>query len=152
MNIFGVGIGELVFIFLIAIIILGPDGMVKTAATLGKSLRKIIHSPIWATLMNTQRELRDVPTRIVREAGMEEDLKELRKTSQEIRNFRLDDKTLEKLTTPTKSEPVAPAASSAIPPTSTKKIEEPQVEADVESQPAEPTNTIKPENVEEKTE
>ena len=152
MNIFGVGIGELVFIFLIAIIILGPDGMVKTAATLGKSLRKIIHSPIWATLMNTQRELRDVPTRIVREAGMEEDLKELRKTSQEIRNFRLDDKTLEKITTPKKSEPVAPAAYPKTPPTSEQTKEESQVEADAESQPAETTNTIKPENVEDKTE
>lgn len=107
MEIFGVGIGELVFIFLIAIIILGPNGMVKTASTLGKGIRKIIHSPLWASLMDTQRELREVPTRIVREAGLDEDLKELRKTSQEIRNFRMDEATLDKMTAPKKSEPAA---------------------------------------------
>lgn len=114
MQIFGVGLGELVFIFLIAVIILGPEGMVKTAGTLGKTIRKVIHSPIWTTLMTTQRELREVPTRIVREAGLEEDLKDIQKTSKEIRNMRIDDTTLNKLVPPKKSEPVAVKAAPTV--------------------------------------
>ena len=87
MEIFGVGILEVVLILVIAVIVLGPEGMVKSAQTIGKFMRKVIKSPIWAQLMDTQRELRDMPTRLVREAGLEEDIKELKKTQQELRNI-----------------------------------------------------------------
>ncbi len=86
MEIFGVGILEVVLILVIAVIVLGPEGMVKSAQAIGKFMRKVIKSPIWAQLMDTQRELRDMPTRLVREAGLEEDIKELKKTQQELRN------------------------------------------------------------------
>ena len=86
MEIFGVGILEVVLILVIAVIVLGPEGMVKSAQSIGKFLHKVIKSPIWAQLMDTQRELRDMPTRLVREAGLEEDIKELKKTQQELRN------------------------------------------------------------------
>src|SRR5574340_563182 len=85
MEILNVGILEIVLILVIAVIVLGPDGMVKSAHSMGVWLRKIIKSPIWAQLMDTQRELRDMPTRLVREAGLEEDLKELKKTQQDLR-------------------------------------------------------------------
>ena len=87
MEIFGVGILEIVLILVIAVIVLGPEGMVKSAQSIGKFMRKVIKSPIWAQLMDTQRELRDMPTRLVREAGLEEDIKELKKTQQELRNM-----------------------------------------------------------------
>jgi len=86
MEIFGVGILEIVLILVIAVIVLGPEGMVKSAQSIGKFMRKVIKSPIWAQLMDTQRELRDMPTRLVREAGLEEDIKGLKKTQQELRN------------------------------------------------------------------
>lgn len=85
MEIFNVGILEIVLILVLAVIVLGPDGMVKSAHSMGRWLRKVIKSPIWAQLMDTQRELRDMPTRLVREAGLEEDLKELKKTQQDLR-------------------------------------------------------------------
>ncbi len=90
MEIFNVGILEIVLILVIAVIVLGPDGMVKSAHSMGSWLRKVIKSPIWAQLMDTQRELRDMPTRLVREAGLEEDLKELKKTQQDLRRTSLD--------------------------------------------------------------
>lgn len=86
MEIFGVGILEVVLILVIAVIVLGPEGMVKAAQSIGRFMRKVIKSPIWTQLMDTQRELRDMPTRLVREAGLEEDIKELKKTQQELRN------------------------------------------------------------------
>lgn len=85
MEIFGVGILEIMLILVIAVIVLGPDGMVKTAQSMGRWMRKIIKSPIWAQLMDTQRELRDMPTRLVREAGLEEDIAEFKRTSQDLK-------------------------------------------------------------------
>jgi sec-independent protein translocase protein TatB len=84
MKFLNIGIPELIFILVIALIVLGPNGIVKTARTLGKTIRKIIRSPIWAMMLDTQRELREMPTKLVREAGLEEDLAELRKTSREV--------------------------------------------------------------------
>ena len=86
MEIFGVGILEVILILVIAVIVLGPEGMVKAAQSIGRFMRKVIKSPIWAQLMDTQRELREMPTRLVREAGLEEDIKELKKTQQDLRN------------------------------------------------------------------
>jgi len=85
MEIFGVGILEVILILVVAIIVLGPDGMVKSAQSMGRFMRKIIKSPIWAQLMDTQRELRDMPTRLVREAGLEEDIAEFKRTSQDLK-------------------------------------------------------------------
>jgi len=87
MQLFGVGILEVIFILAIAIIVLGPQGMVKAAHSVGRAIRKILRSPIWSMMLDTQRELRDIPTRLVREAGLEEDLEEIRKSSQEVRNL-----------------------------------------------------------------
>jgi len=86
MEIFGVGILEVILILVIAIIVLGPEGMIKAAHSIGVFMRKVIKSPIWSQLMDTQRELRDMPTRLVREAGLEEDIKELKRTQQQLRN------------------------------------------------------------------
>jgi len=90
MKLFNIGIPELIFILVIALIVLGPDGIVKTARTLGKTIRKVIRSPIWSMMIDTQRELREMPTKLVREAGIEEDLAELKKTSRELQKVNRD--------------------------------------------------------------
>ncbi len=84
MQIFGVGILEIIFILIIALIVLGPEGMVKTGYSIGRMIRKIIRSPVWRMMMDTQRDLRDIPTRLVREAGLEEDLEEFKKSQREV--------------------------------------------------------------------
>ncbi len=90
MEILNIGIPELIVILVIALIVLGPDGIVKTARNLGKTIRKVIRSPIWSMMLDTQRELREMPTKLVREAGLEEDLAELRKTSREVQQATRD--------------------------------------------------------------
>jgi sec-independent protein translocase protein TatB len=90
MKLFNIGIPELIFILVISLIVLGPDGIVKTARTLGKTIRKVIRSPIWSMMIDTQRELREMPTKLVREAGIEEDLAELKKTSRELQKVNRD--------------------------------------------------------------
>jgi hypothetical protein len=50
---------------------------VKSAREAGKFIRKIVRSPLWKDVMDTSREIRDIPQKIIKEAGIEEDLKEL---------------------------------------------------------------------------
>jgi sec-independent protein translocase protein TatB len=81
MQFLGIGPLEFLLILVIAVIVLGPQGMVKAAREAGKLIRKIVRSPIWHEVMDTSREIRDIPRKIVREAGIEEDLEELRRST-----------------------------------------------------------------------
>jgi sec-independent protein translocase protein TatB len=82
MEILGVGPLELLFIFLIALIVLGPKDMAKTGRTLGRFMYKVVTSPAWQTFRQASRDLRQLPTKLMREAGLEE--QELQKLSQEM--------------------------------------------------------------------
>jgi sec-independent protein translocase protein TatB len=82
MQFLGIGPLEFLLIAVIAIIILGPKGMVKAAREAGVLIRKLVNSPIWRDVMDTSREIRDIPNKIVREAGIEKDLDDLRRSTQ----------------------------------------------------------------------
>lgn len=84
MEIFNIGFGELFFIILIALIVLGPREMTKAARTLGQFLRRVIRSPMWSEIVTTSRQIRDLPNQIIREANLEESLEEVRQTAGEI--------------------------------------------------------------------
>jgi len=81
MQLLGIGPLELLFIAVIAVIVLGPKGMVSGAREAGKVIRKIIHSPIWDEIVDTSREIREFPRKIAREAGIEKDLEDLRQST-----------------------------------------------------------------------
>ncbi len=72
MDIFGIGPLELVFIFILVIIIFGPKDLMKTGKTIGKSMNKFIRSDTWKTINQTTQELKNLPNRLMREAGLEE--------------------------------------------------------------------------------
>ncbi len=77
MEIFSIGPLEFFFILLIALIVLGPKDMVKTGRTIGRFLNKLVRSSTWKTLQRTTRELRQLPTYLMRESNLEEALKDL---------------------------------------------------------------------------
>jgi Sec-independent protein translocase protein TatA len=77
MDILGVGPLELIFILIIALIVLGPSDMVKAGRTIGKFLRQIVTSPTWHAVTKTSAELRNLPNKLIRDAGLEEELKEI---------------------------------------------------------------------------
>lgn len=81
MEILGIGMPELVFIVIIALLILGPKDMEKTGKTIGKFLRDVITSDGWKLFQQTSRDLRNLPTRLMREAN-----EDLGKINQEIKN------------------------------------------------------------------
>ena len=73
MEILGIGMSELVFIAIIALIVLGPKDMQKAGKTIGKFLRDIVTSDGWKMFQQTSRELRTLPNRLMREANEELD-------------------------------------------------------------------------------
>ena len=85
MEFLGVGPMELILILILALIILGPSDMVKTGRTIGRTLRRIVKSSYWTAIMDTSRNLRNLPNRLMREAGLEEEIKDLKQEQQDLR-------------------------------------------------------------------
>jgi sec-independent protein translocase protein TatB len=82
MEIFGIGPQELFFIVLIAIIVLGPKDMQKAGKTVGRWLNRAMRSDGWRAFQRASKEIRNLPTNLMREANLDE----LKEMNQEIRN------------------------------------------------------------------
>jgi Sec-independent protein translocase protein TatA len=78
MDFLGIGPLELLFIFIIILVVLGPNEMVKTGALIGRYLRKLMMSPTWKLIQDTSREIRYLPNKLARQAGLDEIQKEVR--------------------------------------------------------------------------
>lgn len=91
MEILGIGPLELILILIIALIVLGPNDMVKAGRTLGRLMRSIVTSPTWQMIQQTSREFRYLPNRLMREAGMEELKESLPKSKELSKQMGLDD-------------------------------------------------------------
>jgi len=72
MDFLGIGPLELAFIFLIILIIFGPDDIEKTGKNIGRFLRNLTRSAEWRTLQQASREIRNLPNRLIREAELEQ--------------------------------------------------------------------------------
>ncbi|MBI4732220.1 MAG: twin-arginine translocase TatA/TatE family subunit [Chloroflexi bacterium] len=88
MNLFGIGLPEILFILFLALLIFGPKDLERTGKALGKGLNKLIRSDTWKVVKDTGRELKNLPNRLMRESGLE-DIKqattnEIKKTTDEI--------------------------------------------------------------------
>jgi sec-independent protein translocase protein TatB len=72
MEFLGIGPSELFFIILIAIIILGPRDMQKAGKAVGRWLNQFIRSDSYKALQRASREIRNLPTTLMREANLDE--------------------------------------------------------------------------------
>jgi len=77
MEILGIGASELVFVVIIALIVLGPKDMQKAGRTIGKWMRDIVTSDGWKVFQKTSSELRNLPSKMMRDAN--EDLDKFKK-------------------------------------------------------------------------
>jgi len=84
MELFGIGLPEVFFIIVIALIVLGPKDMAVTGRKMGAWLRKLITSPGWRVFQDTSQEIRNLPTKLMREAGMDELEQQAREINQEL--------------------------------------------------------------------
>ena len=78
MNIFGIGPLEIIFVLILGILVLGPEGMIEAGSKLGKFLRSIIKSSWWQSVRRGMNEIQYLPQKLIREAELEE-LNELNK-------------------------------------------------------------------------
>jgi Sec-independent protein translocase protein TatA len=78
MEIFGIGPLELVLIVFLALIILGPKDMVETAKKSASWLRKLRQSDAW----KTTREVMDIPNQVMKETGLDKEIREINSLSQ----------------------------------------------------------------------
>jgi Sec-independent protein translocase protein TatA len=84
MDILGIGPLELAFIIIIILLVLGPKEMVNALRTLGRVMRGIVTSDWWQTTRQAIQDVRKLPYDLMRDAGMEEDLRaldEIRRTA-----------------------------------------------------------------------
>ncbi len=84
MQIFNIGVLELLFILIIAFVVLGPQKAVKTAGDVGRWIRDLAKSPIWRDIMATSRDIRNLPKTMMDDIDLEDTLKELDRSTQEI--------------------------------------------------------------------
>ena len=82
MEILGVGASELLFVVIIALIVLGPKDMQKAGRTIGKWMRDIVTSDGWKVFQKTSNELRNLPTKMMRDAN-----EELEKFKKDVAEF-----------------------------------------------------------------
>jgi len=117
MDILGIGPMELAFIVIIALIVLGPKDMAKTGRTIGRFMRDVVKSDTWKAIKTTTKELEHLPNRMMREAGLEDDFKELNNISRSVTAADLT-RTIRPPSLPAdaeKSKPVSPEDAAFIP-------------------------------------
>lgn len=85
MDFLGIGPLEIIFILLIALIIFGPKDIIKASQSAGRFLRKMIMSPGWRAVQQTSRDLRNLPNKLMREAGVDEIKQDLGK---DVKDFK----------------------------------------------------------------
>ncbi len=111
MEILGIGAPEFIFILIIALIVLGPKDMQKTGRMIGKWLNQLVNSSGWKLFQNTSREIRRLPTTLMREANLEE-LNEVQKDLNAIDPRKL---TQPSASAPTLDSPPPPTADDSAP-------------------------------------
>ncbi len=86
MKIFNLGVPEIALIVILALIILGPDNMVKSARDIGAFIRKVTKSPYWKEVWATRRELSEIPKILSREADLDATIKDLNRETKDLQS------------------------------------------------------------------
>ncbi len=86
MELFGVGPLEFLMILVLALVIMGPQDMVGTARRIGQWIYRVVRSPTWRAIISTTQDLRELPQKIVRDAGLEEALQEVKSTATQVQS------------------------------------------------------------------
>ena len=111
MEILGIGPLEFLFIVIIALVVLGPKGLVKYSQQAGSFIRRVVQSPAWRSMIDSTREIRKAQDQFMQETGLQDSLKEVerdvRQGSQSI------NQTIRKLDQPVEAsrpQPVLPSS------------------------------------------
>jgi Sec-independent protein translocase protein TatA len=87
MQIFNVGVLEILFILILAFVVLGPRRTIKTARDVGVWIRNLVKSPIWRDIVSASSEIRDLPKKLMDDAELQRMVEELDLSTQEIKEI-----------------------------------------------------------------
>jgi Sec-independent protein translocase protein TatA len=82
MEILGIGPAEALLIVIVALVVVGPKELGKAARSTGRLLNRLYKSDAWKSVTQASRNLRTLPSRLAREAALEE-LDEMRASLRE---------------------------------------------------------------------
>jgi Sec-independent protein translocase protein TatA len=111
----GIGPLELLFFFVLLLLLFGPNDLVRMAKEAGKVINRVTRSDSYQAVQQASRELRTLPQRIVQEAQLEELQQETHQIGQDVREAAAQSDQALRAWTQELSEP---AASSPPPPES----------------------------------
>ena len=84
MEIFNIGILEFLFILLLAFIILGPKKAVEMAGYIGRWVKDFVKSPFWREIVNTSKDIKDIPKKLLDDAEIQRAIDEINRTTREV--------------------------------------------------------------------
>lgn len=94
MNFLNIGIPEIFLLLVLALLVLGPEKLKQTLTELARKLNRLVRSDQWRAASGIYRDIRQYPSKILKEAQLEEVQKQLdelnRKTEQELRKIQSD--------------------------------------------------------------
>jgi Sec-independent protein translocase protein TatA len=86
MEFLGVGPTELALIIILALVLIGPRDMAKFGREAGQFLNKLYHSATWRTMNDASREIRNLPTRLAREAEIDSVRHDLERAGRDVQD------------------------------------------------------------------
>lgn len=87
MDLLGVGPLELILVFLIIFLVLGPDDLAATGKKIGRFLSTVRKSEFWKGVNEVSKEIRTLPTTLMREAELEDAKKEIEKEFDQVKHI-----------------------------------------------------------------
>jgi Sec-independent protein translocase protein TatA len=93
MEILNIGPLDLLLILVLAVIIFGPEDLVKYSRKAGRWIYRASKSDFWKSVVGTSKEIKEFPKQIMKEAEIEETLKEFNALNQTIQKQTVLEKT-----------------------------------------------------------
>lgn len=84
MEIFNVGALEFFFILLLAFLVLGPKKTVEVAGEVGRWIKEFVKSPIWRDIVNTSRDIKDMPRKIMDDVEIQKTIEEIERSTRVV--------------------------------------------------------------------
>jgi Sec-independent protein translocase protein TatA len=87
LDILGIGLPEVVIIFTLLLIFLGPDEIVSAGKTTGKLINKLVNSEQWESAKRVNRQVKNLPNQLAREANIADFEKDIEGAMESLPRF-----------------------------------------------------------------
>jgi len=84
MQVFNVGVLELLFILVLAFIVLGPKKAIMAAGDVGRFIKKLTTSSFWREIITTSSTIREFPKKLMNDNEIQKTIEDLDRSTKEI--------------------------------------------------------------------